>query len=68
MTNIMVRLIKLPEVKSRTGNSKSHIYDLSKKGLFPKPVKLSAHSSAWVESEVDQWIDDRIAERDQEAA
>lgn len=64
----MAQLIKLPDVMGKTKNSKSHIYDLAKKGLFPKPVKLSTHSSAWVESEVDQWIEDKIAERDQDAA
>lgn len=64
----MIRFIKLPEVKSKTGTSKSNIYALAQKGEFPKPVKLSERSSAWIESEVDQWIEDRIAQRDQEAA
>lgn len=64
----MIKLIKLPEVIKNTGFSKSHIYDQVKKGNFPKQVNLTAGSSAWVESEVDEWIADKIAERDQEAA
>lgn len=62
------KLIKMPQVRGNTGLSKSHIYALAQKGEFPKPIKLSERSSAWVESEVQEWIDNRIAERDQEAA
>ena len=32
---------------------------------FPRPTKLGPRAVAWVESEVDAWIDARIAERDQ---
>lgn len=33
------------------------------KGTFPKQVSLGAKSVAWLESEVDDWIMERIAER-----
>ncbi|WP_043649322.1 helix-turn-helix transcriptional regulator [Chitinilyticum litopenaei] len=33
---------------------------------FPKPIKIGAHSVAFVESEVDAWIAARIAARDAE--
>jgi prophage regulatory protein len=62
------KLIKQSEVSNETGMSKSHIYALIQRGLFPKPIKLSERSSAWVESEVQDWIDAKIAARDQEAA
>jgi prophage regulatory protein len=64
----MTKLLKMPEVRTITGLSKSHLYALAQNGEFPKPVKLSERSSAWVESEVDSWIEERIAQRDQEAA
>ena len=32
-------------------------------GTFPKQVSLGAKSVAWVESEVDDWIMDRVEER-----
>ncbi len=32
---------------------------------FPKPVRMSANSVAFVESEIDAWIEARIAERDE---
>lgn len=59
-------LIKLNNVMAITGVSRSHIYALAQKGLFPKPVKLTVRSSAWVASEVQEWIDTRIAQRDME--
>lgn len=64
----MTNLLKMSQVGAKTGLSKSHTYALVQKGKFPKPVKLSAHASAWVEAEVDKWNDERIAKRDQEAA
>lgn len=59
----MNNLLKLPEVMTRTSLSRSQIYALAQRGEFPKPVKLSERSSAWVDSEVVEWIDQKIAER-----
>jgi prophage regulatory protein len=61
-----VRLIRLPEVLHLTGLSRTHIYRLEAAGQFPARVKLGAAASpssgtAWVESDVQQWIADRIA-------
>ena len=64
----MTQLLKMPEVRAKTGLSRSHLYALAQNGEFPKPIKLSERSSAWVESEVEGWIEDRITQRDQEAA
>ena len=64
----MTKLIKLPETMALTGLSRSQIYALAQQNLFPKPVKLSERSSAWVAAEVQDWIDARIALRDKEAA
>lgn len=62
----MNRLLKLKTVIDVTGISRSHLYALVEKGEFPKQIKLSERSSAWIESEVQGWIDSRIAQRDQE--
>lgn len=62
------KLIKLNTVISVTGLSRSHIYALGQQGCFPKPIKLSERSSAWIEAEVQEWIDSRIVLRDEEAA
>lgn len=61
-------LLKLTSVIASTGLSRSHIYALAKKGEFPKPIKLTERSSAWVEAEVQKWIESRIAMRNQEVS
>lgn len=60
-----MRLIKLKEVMSNTGLGRSTIYKYVAEGEFPKPVSLGARAVAWVESEVDDWVLDRIEKRDQ---
>ncbi|MDE9430059.1 AlpA family transcriptional regulator [Xenorhabdus bovienii] len=52
--------IKIPEVCRRTGLGKSTIYKYISEGKFPKQIKVGSHASAFVESEVDTWINRRI--------
>jgi len=56
-----VQIKKLLEVINTTGLSGSSIYRMAKEGTFPKPIKLGERSSGWIGSEVDQWLDKRIA-------
>ncbi len=60
----MNKLIKLKTVMGITGLSRSQTYALAQRGEFPKQVKLTERSSAWIESEVLDWIDSRISARD----
>jgi prophage regulatory protein len=57
-------LIRLKVVVALTGLPVSSIYELMEDGVFPPSVPLSDRRVAWVESEVADWIDARIAERD----
>lgn len=58
------RLIRRKEVQAKTGYGASSIYAEMAKGHFPKPVMLSERRVAWIESEIDAWIAERIASRD----
>ena len=68
------RLIRLPEVLSRTGYGRTSIYRKMEEGTFPKCLKLGGpvkdhtqfdcRAIAWIEDEVDQWIESRIEERE----
>ncbi len=58
------KLIRVSAVMNLTGFSRSHIFTMARNGNFPKQVKLSPNTSAWVESEVLEWIEQRIALRD----
>jgi prophage regulatory protein len=64
------KLIRIRQVTLLTGLSKSYIYELCNKELFPKSIRLvpGGSSVAWVEKEVLDWIDSRIQARDNEVA
>ncbi|QUT14570.1 helix-turn-helix transcriptional regulator [Rahnella inusitata] len=55
-------LIRLSEVQRRCGYGKAWIYKLISQNQFPKPIKIGIRSIAFVESEIDEWINQRIAE------
>ncbi len=54
-------LLRLPAVMAQCGLSRSSVYARAKKGLFPKPVALTAHARGWVDFEVQAVIAARIA-------
>ena len=56
------RILRLPVVEDRTGKGKSSIYEGGKQGTFPRPIKLGPRASGWLESEIDEWIAQRIRE------
>jgi len=53
------RFLRLKEVKERTGLCRTNVYVLSQRGQFPTPVRLGGRAIAWVESEVNTWMEDR---------
>lgn len=53
--------LRLPQVKQRTGLSRSSIYAKMQNGDFPSPVNLGGRSVAWIDHEVEDWIHARIA-------
>jgi len=55
-----IRMLRLAQVRAVTGLGKTKIYELQAGGAFPMRVKLTAHSVAWVESEVQMWLAARI--------
>ena len=54
------RLLRLPEVISQTGLNRNSIYQIED---FPKPIKIGARATAWVQSEVQDWIKTRISQQ-----
>ncbi len=50
------RIIRLPEVKARTGQSRSTIYERIRQGLFPAGISLGGRCIGWLESDIDEWI------------
>lgn len=54
------RLLRLADVRSRVPYSRSTIYQLIAQGKFPKPISMGERAVAWLESEIDEWIEARI--------
>jgi prophage regulatory protein len=55
-----IRVLRLPTVKSKTGLSRSSIYEYMASGRFPMPTQLTTRSVGWIEAEVNDWIESRI--------
>ena len=66
-------LIRLNEVMSRTGYGRTSIYRKMEDGSFPKSLKLGgppkdpnefdSRAFAWLEDDIDQWMESRIEDR-----
>ena len=63
-----MKILRLPEVKARTGLGHSSIYERISAGTFPRQVKIGERAVGWLENEIQDWQQARIAERDGKAA
>lgn len=53
------KILRGPEVQSRTGKSRTQIWRDVRAGRFPAPVELGVNSVGWFEDEVESWLDSR---------
>ena len=53
-------IIRLKQVKQRTGLSRSSIYLAMNRGNFPRKIALGARSVGWIEEEIDSFLRTRI--------
>jgi prophage regulatory protein len=58
----MKRFLRRKEVEALTGLPCSTIYQLMDEGQFPRPIRVTRRIVAWVDTEIDEWQDARIAE------
>lgn len=57
------RILRLDEVEAKSGFKRAHIYNLMRKGQFPKALRLGVRAVGWDSIEIDQWIAERINNR-----
>ncbi|MFT5759823.1 MAG: prophage regulatory protein [Alteromonadaceae bacterium] len=55
------KMLRLPSVIELTGLSRSSIYLRMKKNDFPQSISLGDRAVAWLEIDVEQWLDEKIA-------
>ena len=54
-------ILRLPTVKTVTGLSRSTIYLRMSEGTFPEKISLGSRAVGWLETEVQDWLDERIS-------
>lgn len=59
-----MKTLRLRDVKARVGLGHTTLYELMKQQAFPRPIRLSPNRVAWLENDVQRWLDERVAERD----
>lgn len=60
----MIKILRLKQVKERTGLSKSTIYEEMSLGRFPKSFKLSSRTVGWEEDKINKWIEEKAKKLD----
>ena len=55
------KIIRLPVVKDKTGLSRSSIYLRMSKGDFPQSISLGDRAIGWLETDVEQWLEEKIS-------
>lgn len=55
-----VHLLRLRDVIGRVGLARASIYRMVRRGEFPPPVHPTPATSAWVSTEIDDWIAERV--------
>lgn len=58
MTHATDNIVRMPEVRRRTGLHPATIYRKEKAGTFPTRRKLSANCVGWYESDINAWVAD----------
>jgi prophage regulatory protein len=55
------RILRLDQIKATTGLSRTSIYELMSRGLFPKGKPIAGlHAVGWDSSEVETWINQQL--------
>lgn len=54
-------ILRLPEVKRRVGLARSSIYAALARKEFPAQIKLGRTAVGWLETEINDWIEQRVA-------
>ncbi|EDL69130.1 conserved domain protein [Vibrio campbellii HY01] len=60
-----MRFLRIQDVMSLTGLGRSTIYKfMADETDFPKSVPIGGRAVAWVESEIEEWMESRLSMRD----
>jgi prophage regulatory protein len=57
---IQYSILRRKQVQARTGLARSTMYQQIQDGTFPRPIPLGPRAVGWLESEVSNWIAERV--------
>lgn len=57
------RFMRIKEVSAITGLAKATVYRYVSDGIFPRPIPLGGRRVAWLLSELEAWMNERLAKR-----
>ena len=58
--SVAIQILRLPQVRARTGLCRTMIYQLEAEHQFPRRVKIGARAVGWIEGEVEEWLAQRV--------
>jgi prophage regulatory protein len=56
-------IMRREEVERKTGFKRAHIYSLMKEGKFPQARRIGVRAVGWDSLEIEQWINQRLAQQ-----
>lgn len=59
------RLLRLYQVKEKTGFKKSWIYQQIRLKKFPAAIRIGSTHVAWLESDIEEWITQKVSNNTQ---
>ena len=60
---IVMRILSKRQLKELVLYSPQHIARLEKAGKFPKRIQLGSNRVGWLESEIHEWLEEKLAAR-----
>ncbi|MBL4682452.1 MAG: AlpA family transcriptional regulator [Pseudomonadales bacterium] len=55
------KMLRLPSVIELTGLSRSSIYLRMKNDGFPQSISLGDRAVAWLESDIEEWLEEKVS-------
>ena len=63
MQSAVPKLVTAKELSAKIPYSTVHVWRLEQKGEFPRRIHLGSNRVAWLEPEILEWIERKLAER-----
>jgi len=57
---IQYSILRRKQVQARTGLARSTMYQQIQDGTFPRPIPLGPRAVGWLESDISDWIAERV--------